>query len=309
MANDHFIHEPPPGPPLLLDAEQVQHLAYQGWTEIHIPDDLENALGRLSASAADFFGQSEEVKTRAYPSTRGTESGFYHVPNEKEYLTLRRQTHDSSCELEQQAARAWHDAGLFLYRVLCDLARACGLDTHVWDPLVKESLCLPRVGCNLNNVTTLMRLFRYNPATGTAEQHADIGLLTLCVSNSSGLQVLDRAKQVPEWIYVSRPTVLIGETARSLLCNRVRAGLHRVVGNEAGRDSIVVALRPYLASTTDLSRFGGQGIVDTRKYYNEIRDRRFNVNATQDIREQQRKTLQAHDVPTLESHGPVTGLG
>ncbi|KAK4549160.1 hypothetical protein LTR36_007618 [Oleoguttula mirabilis] len=277
---------PPSGPPPLLTAEQIRHLAFQGWLAIDLPHQLGNALSTLSRSADSFFEQDHAVKRKLYPPSRGTECGFYQVPGEKEYLTLR---HGIAGELEEQARQVWHEAALLLHRILCDLTRAGGYNIYAWSHLLENSLDLPKDDSDGDNITSLLRLFRYYPTAGVAEEHVDIGLLTLCIGSAKGLQVRDRSKDKPEWIDAQGPIVLVGDMARTLMRNQVRAGLHRVVGNPQGRSSIVFALRPYLKHPTNLSAFGGEGLIDTKECFDKIRGRKFNINATKNVRERQQK--------------------
>lgn len=308
MPSNHIDWKPPSGPPPLLTEGQIRHLAHQGWLSLELPGHLTDALGKLSDSAVSFFDEDRAPKRELYPPSRGTECGFYEVPHEKEYITLRHGLHHNS-KLETHARDAWHDAGVLLHRVLCDLSRAGGYDIHSWDHLLQNSLDLPNDDSQMDITTTLLRLFRYYPTAGVAEQHVDIGLLTLCVGSSRGLQVLDRSKATPEWTDAQGPTILVGDTARALMRNQVRAGLHRVVGNPHGRSSIVFALRPYLKHATDLAAFGGSGLVDTKELYDKVKSRKFNINATRDVREHQRKALKKPDVVGREIPDATSGRG
>ncbi|KAL1890945.1 hypothetical protein Sste5346_007942 [Sporothrix stenoceras] len=102
---------------------------------------------------------------------------------------------------------------------------------------------------------TLLRLFRYEPGGGGAEQHRDLGLLTLCVCWGKGLQVRPQPPRplpqptvdadgnsvdpslappvpppaAPEWVDAPRVTVMTGDTLHVLSTNRVPSALHRVV--------------------------------------------------------------------------------
>lgn len=285
---DCEVYTPPPGAPPLLTPEQIIHLAYQGWLPIDLDTGLGKTLQRLSQAASSFFDLKDNEKASLYPPSRGTECGFYHVPDEKEYITIRHGLHEHS-ELELQASKVWHDVGILFHRVLCDLSRAGGLSLNAWDHLLEATLDLPRDDSDLDNTISLMRLFRYYPASGTAAEHVDLGLLTLCVGEGQGLQVLDRSTDPPQYIDADGPTILVGDFARALMQNRIRAGKHRVIGNPLGRHSTVFALRPCLRHSTDLATFGGQGVVGTKEYYYRVKGSKFNVNATQEIRDRQRK--------------------
>jgi len=293
MADDPAVYEPPPGPPPLLTFEQIQHLAVQGWLAVDLPADFQQGLYDVSRAASNFFDQSLNEKGAQYPSSRGTECGFYHVPDEKEYVTLRHHVHPES-PMEGCARKVWSDAAHFLHRILCDLSRAGDYGVQVWDHLLDGSYDVPQDASDMSDITTLMRLFRYYPTEGIASEHVDIGLLTLGVGDGHGLQMLDRSKSTLEWVDAEGPVVLIGDMARALLNDRVRAGLHRVVGNPSGRSSVVYALRPNIRHPTDLATFGGEGVVDTREYFQRIKGRKYNVNARKDIRERQRQVQRKH---------------
>ena len=242
----------------------------------------------LSQSIATFLDKDQEEKARLYPKSEGTELGYYHVEKEKEYVTLRSFVHPES-DLETRAAKTWQDTAAMLQRIMVDLALALDGPADIWDTLLDGCLTLP---AKQEDVTpSLLRLFRYFPGSGFAAQHVDLGFLTLCVGDGRGLQVLDRSKN--EWIDAPGPTILVGETLRVLTCGMVQAGEHRVVENPMGRSSIVFALRPSLRNDIDLENFGGEGIMPSKVFWDRIYNSKFNINATKDIRERQRKNLEA----------------
>ena len=292
--------EPPHGPPPLLDLEQVHHLAYNGWLPVELDGVLLGDLQALSAEAEAFFHRSMDNKSEFYPPSRGTECGFYQVPEEKEYLTFRHEVHHDS-PLEQRVQKVWREAAKLLHRMLSDLSRAGCYDPRGYDHLMEGSLDLPKDNSDMDNVISLMRLFRYYPEGGVADTHTDIGLLTLCVGNGAGLQVYDCYTKI--YVDAPGPIVLVGDMARALLNNRVRSGLHRVVGNPGGRSSIVFALRPCLRHPTDLAMFGGSGIVDTKKYFYEVKGKKYNINATMEVRQKQQKEQQEHKAQRLQAQG------
>ncbi|KAH9827881.1 putative iron ascorbate-dependent oxidoreductase family protein [Teratosphaeria destructans] len=280
---------PPQEPPPLLAPQQIQHLAHQGWLAVDLKPQLVAELQKLSQASAAFFDRHGSEKKAMYAPGHGTEKGFYHVEGEKQYVTLRHLVCPES-QLERHAKEVWRQAANFLHRILCDMSRAAGYDYRGWDHLVRASLGMPQDARDMQDVLTLMRLFRYYPTAGIAEQHVDIGLLTLCVGSGKGLQVLDWTDEKnPRWIDAIGPTVLVGDMARALMRNQFRAGMHRVVSNPAGRSSIIFALRPCVKEPTDLTRFGGKGTVDTREFFFKIKKSKYNINATHDIRQQQRQ--------------------
>lgn len=276
---------PPPGPPPILTLEQLRHVCRYGWLSYDLPTTLDEQLSQLSRLGSDFFNQDTEQKQRLYPASHGTESGYYHVEGEKEYLTLRRHVHPN-ISLETSAAQAWHAIAQVLHRILIDLSRVSDLHPSIWDSMLEGSLSYPGPQTDLNDVITLMRIFRYYPTSGVADPHTDLGLLTLCVGDGTGLEVRDTAHS---WRPAARATILVGETLRKLSSGVIRAGLHRVVGNPEGRGSIVFALRPNLSGHVDLSSFGGEGVVETREFYMDIKGAKYNVNAKHELRDKQRR--------------------
>jgi hypothetical protein len=282
------IYRPPSFPPPMLSDEELTVLSEQGWIAMPSNPALLEEYAALSNAMANFLDEDREEKAMTYPQAEGTELGYYHVENEKEYVTLRSTVHPDS-DLEIRAARIWQATAAMLQRIMVDLARALDGPADIWDSLLDGCLTLPEKPEDLT--PSLLRLFRYFPGSGFAAQHVDLGFLTLCVGNGRGLQVLDR--NTNEWIDASGPTILVGETLRVLTCGKIQAGEHRVVENPNGRSSIVFALRPSLRHDIDLGNFGGEGVVPSKVLWDRIYNSKFNINATKDIRERQRKNLEA----------------
>jgi hypothetical protein len=272
----------------MLTDEELKVLAKQGWIAMPSNPGLLEDYAALSKLVATFFDQDREAKACLYPQAQGTELGYYHVEKEKEYVTLRSIVHPDSV-LEIRAAKVWQDTAAMLQRIMVDLARALDGPADIWDSLLDGCLKLPE---NQEDITpSLLRLFRYFRGSGFAAQHVDLGFLTLCVGDGRGLQVLDRNEN--KWIDAPGPTILVGETLRVLTCGMVQAGEHRVVENADGRSSIVFALRPSLRNNIDLGNFGGEGVVPSKVFWDRIYNSKFNINATKEIRERQRKNLAA----------------
>ena len=287
MSDGDILYEAPRYPPPILSPAEIRHLACHGWLPVTLLEHLSQALEQLQAAACGYFAGDNAQKRELYPPSHGTESGFYEVPNEKQYVTLRHTVHDNSC-METHAREVWRDATAFLHRILCDLSRAGGYDLDAWNGMLEGSHLMPSEDRDLNNITTLLRLFKYEAATGIATEHVDIGLLTLCVANGPGLQMLDRSVTPHRWRDAVGPIVLVGDMTRALFRGQVRAGMHRVVGIPDCRNSIIYALRPCLKGILDLECWGGEGKVDTAEYFLKIKGTRHNINATHDIREKQK---------------------
>jgi len=236
----------------------------------------------LRLSTSKFFQQPDDVKIGTYPSSYHTESGYYDVNGEKEYVTFRRiQNADSVTELDNGVRQMWQMTGSILARVLYDLSAALNISYDAWTPLLDGCLDVP-IGDVDTALPTLLRCFKYMPNKGTAGVHTDNGLLTLCDGRDKGLQVWIReVEDMPAyWKDADGPTILIGDTLRILSWGRAQAGRHRVVANDQGRSSIVFALRASLrAPEIDLTPFGDVGNrVCPADLYQHMNSRKHNVN-------------------------------
>jgi isopenicillin N synthase-like dioxygenase len=315
---------PPAGPPPLLTQDQLLQLAQQGWLALTLPDEFATSISNLFDKSTSFFDLDDAEKQTLFPTKLGTEFGFYHVPNEKEYITYRCRIHGATSitngeshtstqaqQLEDSVAEAWQHCGLLLYRILCDLARWSDLDVSVWNNILDGTLSLPESEDKMSY--TLMRVFQYLAWTGCAEKHSDLGLLTLCVGNGRGLEVLDRVqstKQTHVWISPeARPshvTILTGSTLRALSNNAFNTGVHRVVSNPQGRNSIVFALRHTARHDIDFRPFGGDGVVSPAELWDFVKADRVNINSLKELRERQREKLATgKSFETNTSHLPV----
>lgn len=286
---------PPSHPPPLLNDEQILFLAQQGHLPLQLPPAVAYLYKEAMNKIKDFFDQPMDMKVRDYPvSKAGLETGYTFLAEEKEYLTLRHACRPKFDEMQNLIEQLWSKTAAVLHRALADLALAMNIMPEAWDPILDGSLCMP--SSTKDATTTILRIFHYFSASGiVSEEHTDLGLLTLCVSNEPGLQVLlrDERDGSSRWVDVEGPTLLVGQVLRTLSQNRVRAGIHRVVGNPTGRNSIVFALRPSLRhDKLDLASFGGKGTLGMSQFWNDIRGSRFNVNAHKEEREEQKKALE-----------------
>jgi isopenicillin N synthase-like dioxygenase len=310
---------PPPEPPPILSSAQLEHLISYGYVTVSLPTHLDEAIRTLFKDAHSFFALEEDVKVKAFPArtgVRSTDSGYVHVPGEKEYVTFRFlvSEHDSNDEgagIKTSVAQTWNDAARFLLRVLSDVGIGLDIPPYAWDHIVWDSLNMPRR--REEAAPSLLRVFRYEPQGGVADPHRDVGLLTLSVSHGPGLQVWHRRRSTPrqtdgteggdtysqdateerpEWRDAGEMSIMIGDTLRILSGNRLCAAHHRVVATETGRSSIVFTLRPSIRDIVDLSQFGGEGVVDGRLLWRAIANNRVNINAPMEVRQQQRLALQ-----------------
>ncbi|KIW91586.1 uncharacterized protein Z519_07553 [Cladophialophora bantiana CBS 173.52] len=318
--DDDFARSPPPGSPPLLSEEQLLHLARQGWLSLPLPQNLLKTVANLFKSSARFFELTNREKAVLYPSKSGTEFGFYTVPNEKEYITFRCRIHTgyqprlSSPQLplvqnlEDYAAKAWQEGALLLWRILCDITRWSGLDLSIWNDILDGTQTMPDSEKQLPY--TLLRVFRYSPATGFAEKHTDLGLLTICIGDRGGLEVLDRLKSTddrPVWID-SRTgphtaTILVGQTLKALSNGMLSPGIHRVVENPSGRNSVVFALRHSPKHAVDFSLFGGHGLVSAKDLWKFIQVGKVNINSIKERRDAQRARHEAERLAAGDHQG------
>ncbi|KAI4128675.1 MAG: hypothetical protein LQ338_002621 [Usnochroma carphineum] len=303
MSADNFL--PPSHPPPILNEEQVLQLAQTGSLPLDLPPPLSSAVEELFNLSHNFFTLPPSTKETHYPAAEGTELGYYHIPNEKEYLTYRHHplsTLPPQSSLDSACSRFWSLAATFLHRILSDLSLALDIPLSAWSPLLDGCLSMP--SSQQATTPTLLRLFNYFPASGAAERHTDTGLLTLCIGTAPGLEVWcpdpnpnpgpsSPTPQAASWTSLHpRPVILVGKTLQWLSNGRLHAGLHRVIAAPEGRQSIVFALRPSLRRRYfDLSAFGESRVVDLVGVWAQIRGSVFNVNAQRGIREGQKERM------------------
>ena len=297
---------PPPGPPPFLNVDQLVQLATQGWVilptskssshaESHPLSSLERSLTSFFPLLQLFFDQPLHAKKGLYPVKKATKFGYYRIEDEKEYITLQCSVHGHS-ELEKAAAAVWADAAVLLRRVLCDISNGLSLHPDVWISLLDGTDALPQDENTMNSGTQL-RLFRYEAGKGFAEDHTDLGLLTLCYGDQTGLQVLDREtveQGGPEhWTDVGpgEMVILAGQTVKALTDGRVRAGVHRVVPSEWERHSVVFALRHSRRHDVDMNLFGGEGKIESKKLWEALKIGIVNINAPKKWRDKQKIQL------------------
>lgn len=312
LINQHNYNDsqvaPPPGPPPLLTVQHVKQLCSQGHLSVELPAHLGAQYTTLFAHADDFFALPTSAKKSQYPPAQGTELGYISLEGEKEYLTFRHLASPSTT-FEEATKTLWHDTAAYLHRILCDVSNSLDIGSDAWAPILDGCMTIPT--SVEQSTPSLLRVFRYEPDAGIADPHRDLGLLTLCVGSGRGLQTFtDPVHSTEGTVFASEPqargqgegergaeagwsdaqgaTVLIGDTLRALCTARVNSGVHRVVGNPLGRNSIVFALRSSTRWPIDLTRFGGWGEVESQELWDAIRSSRVNVNARKDVRESQK---------------------
>lgn len=261
----------------------------------------------LDASARFFASDAEKLKWKG----KSTEEGYSAVPGEKQLFTVKALDRTPAV-LREPAAAFWREAALPLDEIVQACALHCGYERDAFATLVEPCLELGEYN------PSLLRLFQYErPPQGykvTAEPHRDLGLLTLVIGGTPGLEAL-QSSDGGQWLDLEADgptaTVLVGQTLRFLTRDAFTAGVHRVkchaLAGHDSRQSLVFALRPY-GATLDLARFGGATTYPdgTRQAFDgksatellkSIAKTHVNINAGQDVRLEQRTTSRVYAPP------------
>ena len=333
----------PPGYPRLVDfpflsPDQIPTLYTQGYASLHLPSDhpLLIAATTLFATSRDFFAKPLNHKEQFHPSEffQGkfdpSDEGWSCVEGEKELLSVRRTRPLCPPEVTQNAQILWQECGNLLQAMMCAVEKSLDLKDGAFDNLVSKECVLPLE----EKHATLLRMFRYERTADprlVAAHHCDIGLLSLVVGSSPGLDVWnDGTKQ---WVAIEDDgarkdggltlTLLSGRTLTRLTNERYKPGVHRVFVPPANpsssaddgkyRYSLVFALRPHkdaIISTSALSsavtgqfRYPLEG-VKAQVVSSAIANAHWNVNVDEKERVAQRLRLQklkAEGIPT-QSH-------
>jgi hypothetical protein len=211
-----------------------------------------------------------------------------------------------------------------------------GLREGAFDDVMEGECVLP----GEERHETMLRMFRYERGDGeprlVAAQHRDIGLLSLVVGSSPGLEVWDARTR--RWVAVEEGevgegeggltiTLLVGMTLTRLTNNLYKSGLHRVFvpptssrnpshgdKNNSNDDdakyrySIVFALRPYrdavistgalTSAVTGAFRYPLEG-VRAQTLFNAIANAHWDINGAVDEREAQRNRVRER-VPCVD---------
>lgn len=338
-AHDQVIntYAPPPGPPPgyphlvnfpFLSPDQLPTLYSQGWARVLLPSDhpLLSAAAKLFSTSRDFFAMPLEHKEQFHLSKLGqeermqsSEEGWSRVEGEKEMLTVRRMKPLCPPELVSDAQDLWNECGSFMQLMMASIEQSLNLPKGAFDSLVNEECVLPKG----KRHETLLRMFRYERAEEAklvAVHHRDIGLLSLVIGSSPGLEVWDEIKK--KWIEIEendgeKPaggltlTFMTGKTLTRLTNNRYKPGLHRVFVPPASssasdddakyRYSLVYALRPYREAmlttddyTSDVTgpfEYPFEG-VKAQTLFDAIASAHWSVNGGIEEREKQRIKVQ-----------------
>jgi isopenicillin N synthase-like dioxygenase len=344
------IYAPPPGPPpnLRPQAPQAPHdprppllptsspidltlLASQGWISLPLEQypsirDAYSDLFNLSEQLFDLPDEHAEKTTYAAPSgTQASEEGYSRIVGEKQILTCR--SEPRSPELVRDGVRqAWKATGELMNKTMSDIAVSLGLAADAYSEFVE-----PCTTFHEEKTPTLLRMFRYErPAEGqplkvVAEPHRDLGMLSLVIGHTPGLDVWEPPSAFyPDgrWVGIEDPvdssdgtspsgrrltaTLLSGQVLSFLSQGRYKPGPHRVSvypsSSTPYRFSLVFALRPFPApvytdklETAQTGKFQGEMRMEGEsmgRLFERIVKSHWNVNVSKDIRDDQRRKFE-----------------
>ncbi|KAJ7162844.1 hypothetical protein C8R46DRAFT_1101672 [Mycena filopes] len=341
------MYAPPPAAPPLPSCQDTTELAAyvrnslavlasQGWLSVPLPPDLESLYAELFAQSASFFELPPDAPAKVdYAAPTGkaaSDEGFADIPGEKQLITLRRLS-GTPPPLRKSATEAWDATGQVFLRAMHDIAESLELaDESIFDAMAAEAQGFsPRT-----RASSLLRLFRYNrPTEGgakkkvVAEAHKDLGLLTLVVGHSPGLDVRDPVSG--RWVSVEdtpaggtgqrlTATLLAGQTLTYLTRGLYASGAHRVSvlppssPSDQFRFSLVFALRPAPDALISTPLFEASPLIgkfpearlsaEANNYpecsmyeqsagelFRCIAQKHWNVNIAPEIREEQKRKL------------------
>jgi hypothetical protein len=215
---------PPPNHPLPLKdvalpyvvPEDVSCLSINGFTKVNPSDAFLAAVQDLLAASEAFFALPLEEKAH-YKGNMGSELGWSRIEGEKELITLR-DLPTTPDLLKGPASTYWSLCGKMLNGLLGKIAESLNLP-----PEALTRFSAPCAALKEDKTATMLRLFRYDSDQAfkvVAEPHADLGLLSLVVGDTPGLEVWERCSQA---FYPIEQEFL--DPAASLLCGTQLARL------------------------------------------------------------------------------------
>ena len=328
------------GPAQVSDDHALHFLAEEGYLPIALADHpgMLDAYNNLFAQSHKFFDlptdTDQKTKYRAASGTAASEEGYSQIPGEKCILTTR--TSDRCPEiLQEQLKTAWDITGAYMQKIMVAIANTLCLNPDVFEPFVSPCATLTNT-----KTPTQLRMFRYDRPVGTeptvnAEKHKDLGLLSLVIGHSPGLQVLESSAGA--WISIEEPpaipahattrsnsltaTLLGGETLSLLTRNKYKAGVHRVVCAPASvakdpyRFSIVFTLRPAVAPlyTRNFESNITGAFEESEKIegessavvFDRVMKSHWNINAAKDVRERQKEAQRKKHEAEVQKMGPA----
>ncbi|KAL6721763.1 hypothetical protein ACLMJK_000868 [Lecanora helva] len=330
-------------PAPVSDDRALHFLAEEGYLPIALADHpgMLDAYIELFAQSQKYFDlpadSDQKTRYQAVSGPAASEEGYSKIPGEKCILTTRT---SNRCPpiLQKQLEATWSVTGTFMQNIMAAIANTLHLKGNPFEPFVAPCATLTD-----KKTSTQLRMFRYDRPTGeeptvNAEMHKDLGLLSLVIGHSPGLQVLDSSGST--WISIEEPpalpphaaarsngltaTLLGGQTLSFLTRNNYKAGVHRVVCAPASvakdpyRFSVVFTLRPAIAPlyTKDfesdvVGKFeegermegGSSGVL-----FDRIMKSHWNVNAAKDVRERQREEQRKRREAEIEDMNATNGI-
>ncbi|KAL8819693.1 MAG: hypothetical protein Q9191_007678 [Dirinaria sp. TL-2023a] len=325
------------------DDQALHFLATQGYLPLLLADHegMVEAYTRLFQESSAYFSLPEDSPSKtafqAPSGAKASDEGYFSISGEKRILTVRTSERCPS-ELREQVRCTWALTGNFLEEITRSIANSLNLDPEVFTPFSTPCRDLHPS----KRTPTLLRMFRYDrPPHGqgeptiNAEQHKDLGILSLVVGHSPGLQVFDTTTNT--WIPVEEDTVvpadaktrsggltatlLGGDMLSFLTRGRYQAGAHRVLcapsqnPDDPYRFSIVFALRPAAApiytrnfESDIVGTFAPEQAMEGQSstlLLQQLTARKWNVNIARDIRDEQQRKLREKAPPPTNLNGQV----
>jgi isopenicillin N synthase-like dioxygenase len=331
------VYAPPPGPPPAWSAYRdprpallptssaldLDTLAHQGWLALPLDQHaaIRDTYTTLFALSERFFAlpdtDAQKTEFAAPSGAQASEEGYSRIPGEKQILTCRSESR-SPAMVHDAVREAWAASGALVQAAMEDIARSLGLHADAYAPYVD-----PCVAFTDTKTPTLLRMFRYDrPPPGSeptvvAQPHRDLGLLSLVIGHTPGLDVFELASPAhPDgrWLSIEEgaagrgltATLLGGQTLNFLSQGRYKPGAHRVSVRSAAdttfRFSLVFALRPAPAPvhTAALespqvgpfppgSQFAGESMG---ALFERIMRNHWNINVHKDIRDEQKRQFE-----------------
>jgi isopenicillin N synthase-like dioxygenase len=291
--------------PLILPKHRY-NLADQGWSTVTFEENNEiyQSLQLLFAASKTFFDQPLEEKQK-FLSKRGTEEGWSRIEGEKEFITIRQLSFTPDV-LKEPASAVWLNVGKLLNEMLVVIAESLELPPNTFTVFSE-----PCTKLDNERRGTMMRLFRYenHEPKVVAEPHNDLGLLSLVIGETPGLETWNKYTQsfFPIERSYSGPaaSVLVGRQLQRFSNNRYVPGGHLVRSYPDYKDrkyrfSIVFVLRahwPVVIDTDKMtSRITGSHAKPIKgetalAFFSQIRKAHYNINSGLKERDKQKQKL------------------
>lgn len=284
---------------------------------------LQQGFENLFESSKTFFDQPIEEKEN-WKTKLGSEEGWSRIEGEKEFITIR--TVEGTPEILRDAAKqCWAAAGDLMDGMLGRVSESLEMDVGEGEGGLRRFVgpC-KRLGETKEDKTqTMLRLFRYEgeEAKIVAEPHSDLGLLSMVMGATPGLEVWDIPSR--SWFPIEKTyqqpsaSLLVGRQLERLSNFRYRAGGHQVrsygvppspspPSQPSGqkdpkyRYSIVFVLRAHDQVTIDTDNLTTSITGDFQtpikgitagQMFEQIKSSHFNINTNVEERDKQKKKV------------------